>query len=79
MCLLPVLTIFAQNNIVIMYEQSKWQEAQLSASDEANTLLLLSNLGRRHILMAQSDVEGPNFQKYSFLSLKFRLKLDNSI
>ena len=64
MCLLPVLTIFAQNNIVIMYEQSKWQEAQLSASDEANTLLLLSNLGRRHILMARSKAEGPNSRIY---------------
>ena len=60
-----------------MHEQSKWHEAQPSASDEANALLLLSNLGRKHILMARSEAEGPNFLKYWFLSLKFGLKLDN--
>ena len=48
-------------NIAIMHEQSKWHEAQPSASDEANALLLLSNLGRKHILMARSEAEGPNF------------------
>ena len=64
-------------NIAIMHEQSKWHEAQPSASDEANALLLLSNLGRKHILMARSKAEGPNFLKYWFLSLKFGLKLDN--
>ena len=35
-------------NIVIMHKQSKWHEAQPSASDEASALLLLSNLGRKH-------------------------------
>ena len=44
-----------------MHEQSKWHEAQPSASDESNALLLLSNLGRKHILMARSEAEGPNF------------------
>ena len=44
-----------------MHKQSKWHEAQPSASDEASALLLLSNLGRKHILMAQSKAEGPNF------------------
>ena len=48
-------------NIVIMHKQSKWHKAQLSASDEASALLLLSNLGRKHILMARSKAEGPNF------------------
>ena len=47
-----------------MHEQSKWHEAQPSASDEANALLLLSNLGRKHILMARSEAEGPNLLKY---------------
>ena len=60
-----------------MHKQSKWHEAQPSASDEASALLLLSNLGRKHILMARSEAEGPNFLKYWFLSLKFGLKLDN--
>ena len=49
------------SNIAIMHEQSKWHEAQPSASDEANALLLLSNLGSKHILMARSEAEGPNF------------------
>ena len=44
-----------------MHKQSKWHEAQPSASDEASALLLLSNLGRKHILMAQIKAEGPNF------------------
>ena len=52
------------SKIAIMHEQSKWHEAQPSASDEANALLLLSNLGRKHILMARSEAEGPNFLKY---------------
>ena len=60
-----------------MHKQSKWYEAQPSASDEASALLLLSNLGRKHILMAQSEAEGPNFLKYWFLSFKFPLKLDS--
>ena len=47
-----------------MHEQSKWHEAQPSASDDASALLLLSNLGRKHILMAQREAEGPNFLKY---------------
>ena len=47
--------------VVIMHKQSKWHEAQPSASDEASALLLLSNLGRKHILMAGSEAEGPNF------------------
>ena len=55
---------YALQNIAIMHEQSKWHEAQPSASDEANALLLLSNLGRKHILMARSEAEGPNFQNY---------------
>ena len=59
-----------------MHKQSKWHEAQPSASDEASALLLLSNLGCKHILMAQSEAEGPHFLKYLFLSLKFCLKLD---
>ena len=74
MCVQPKL-----DNIAIMHEQSKWHEAQPSASDEASALLLLSNLGCKHILMARSKAEGPNFQKYLFLSLKFGLKLDNNI
>ena len=49
------------HNIVIMHKQSKWHEAQPSASDEASALLLLSNLGRKHILMARSEAEGPIF------------------
>ena len=44
-----------------MHKQSKWREAQPSASDEASALLLLSNLGGKHILMAWSEAEGPNF------------------
>ena len=44
-----------------MYEQSKLPEVQQSASDEANALLLLSNLGLKHILMARSEAESPNF------------------
>ena len=51
------------SNVVIIHEQSKWHEAQTSASDEANALLLLSNLGRKHILMARSEAEGPNLKK----------------
>ena len=43
-----------------MHKQSKWHEAQPSASDEASALLLLSNLGCKHILMARSEAEGPN-------------------
>ena len=50
-------------NIAIMHKQSKWHEAQPSASDEASALLLLSNLGRKHILMARSEAESPNFLK----------------
>ena len=47
-------------NNVIIYEQSEWPEAQPRASNEASVLLPLSNLGRKHILMAQSEAEGPN-------------------
>ena len=47
-------------NIAIMHKQSKWHKAHPSASDEASALLLLSNLGHKHILMAQSEAEGPN-------------------
>ena len=54
------------DNIAIMHEQSKWHEAQLRASNEASVLLLLSNLGRKHILMAQSEAEGPNFLNIDF-------------
>ena len=48
-------------NVVIIYEQIKWHEEQPSASDHASVLLPLSNLGRKHILMARSIAEGPNF------------------
>ena len=51
----------SQINQVIIHEQSEWPEAQLRASNEASVLLPLSNLGRKHILMAQSEAEGPNF------------------
>ena len=61
----------------MMHKQSKWHKAQPSASDESSALLLLSNLGRKHILMAQSKAEGTNLKKYWFLSLKLGLKLDN--
>ena len=61
-----------------MHKESKWHEAQLSASDEASALVLLSNLGCKHILMARSEAEGPNYKEYWFLSLKFGLKLDNT-
>ena len=44
-----------------MHKQSKWQKVQPSASDEASALLLLSNLGCKYILMAQSEAEGPNY------------------
>ena len=44
-----------------MHEQSKWHEAQPSASDDASALLPLFDLGRKHILMAKSEAEGPNF------------------
>ena len=44
-----------------MHMQSKWHEAQPSASGEVSALLLLSNLGRKHILMAWSDAEAPIF------------------
>ena len=45
----------------MIHEKSEWPEAQPRASNEASVLLLLSNLGRKHILMAQSEAEGPNF------------------
>ena len=62
-------------NIAIMHEQSKWHEAQPSASDEASALLLLSNLGRKHILMAWSEAEGPNLKKIliSFSQIRPRI------
>ena len=44
-----------------MYEQSEWPEAQPRVSNEASVFLTLSNLVRKHILMAQSEAEGPNF------------------
>ena len=59
-----IIKILSENNIAIMHKQSKWHKAQPRASDEANALLLLSNLGRKHILMARSEAEGPNFLKY---------------
>ena len=34
------------------HEQNEWQEAQPSAFNEASVLLLLYNLGSKHILMA---------------------------
>ena len=37
---------------IIIHEQSEWPEAQPRASNEASVLLPLSNLGRKHILMA---------------------------
>ena len=46
------------------------------ASNKASILLPLSNLVLKHIVMAQSETEGPN-KKKRFLSLKFGLKLDN--
>ena len=45
-----------------MQKQSKWHEAQPSASDKVSALLLLSNLGHKHILMAWSEAEGPIFK-----------------
>ena len=51
----------SEMNVVIIDEQSKWHKAHTSASDNASVLLPLSNLGRKHILMAQSKAEGPNF------------------
>ena len=58
-----------------MHEQSKWHEAQPSASDEANALLLLSNLGRKHILMARSEAEGPKFFKILIFVSQIRPKI----
>ena len=36
---------------------------QPRASNEASVVLSLSNLGRKQILMAQSEAEGPNLKK----------------
>ena len=69
-----------------MYEQSKWHEAQPSASDEASALLLLSNLGRKHILMARSEAEGilpinntPFYTAKGFKSIKYSIMHRNSV
>ena len=51
---------FLNNNWVIIHEQSEWPEVQPRASNKASVLLPLSNLGRKHILMAQNEAEGPN-------------------
>ena len=53
-------------NIVIMHKQSKWHEAQPSASDEGSALLLLSNVGCKHNLMARSEAVGPIFLNIDF-------------
>ena len=58
-----------------MHKQSKWHEAQPSASDEANALLLLSNIGRKHILMAQSEAKGLNIFKMLFFVSQIRPKI----
>ena len=50
-----------KNNKEIIHDQSEWHEVQPSASNEVSVLLLLSNLGRKHILMARSKAEGTNF------------------
>ena len=44
-----------------MHKQSKWHKAQPSAFDEASALLLLSNLVRKHILMAWSEADCKSF------------------
>ena len=49
------------SNIVITHEQSEWHNVQPSTSDEVSVLLLLSNLGRKHILMARNEAKGPKF------------------
>ena len=49
-----------------MHEQSKWHEAQPGTSNEASVLISLFNLGRKQILMAQSEAEGPNFINIDF-------------
>ena len=56
-----MIPCYGTNNIAIMHKQSKWHEAQPSASDEASALLLLSNLGHKYILIARSEAEGSNF------------------
>ena len=40
--------------------------AQPRASNEASVLLPLSNLGRKHILMAQSEAEAPILKDIDF-------------
>ena len=58
---LTLLISWVKGNVLIINKQSKWHKAQPSATDDAIVLLLFSNLGRKHILMAQSEAEGPNF------------------
>ena len=57
-----------------MHKQIKWHKAQPSASDEASALLLLSNLGRKHILMARSEAE-PQFLKILISVSQIRPKI----
>jgi len=53
-------------------------EAQPRDTNDQGVLSLLMTVGRKHILMARSVAEGPNSFKYSFLILKFGLKVINS-
>ena len=49
------------NNVVIILEQSEWPDTQPRASNKVSVLLPLSNLGRKHILMAKNEADGPNY------------------
>ena len=48
-------------NIGIIHEVKLVHEAQQRDTNGQVVLLLLSTLGRKHILMARSFAEGPNF------------------
>ena len=48
-------------NIGIIHEVKLVHEAQLRDTNGRVVLFLLSTLGRKHILMARSFAEGPNF------------------
>ena len=61
------------NNKEIIPEVKLVSEAQPRDANNRRILSALAAIGRKHILMAQSVAEGPNYFKIRFKILKFGL------
>ena len=67
--------VYADVIIGIIPEVKLVPEAQPRDTNNRGVLFLLSMLGRNHILMAQSEAEGPNFKKILISVSQIRPKI----